>query len=109
MGMGLDTATERGPLMLRPSQRLMPGWDTVVSTAIVVLALVMVVMEVTVLAMVMERGLLRLSPRPMPGTDMVVSMATDSQPTVVMGMLDTAMERGLLTLSLRLIPGTDMM
>merc|ERR1712183_997086 len=105
----LDTATERGPLMLRPSRRLMPGWDMVESMATVVLALVMVVMEVTVLAMVMERGLLRLSPRPMPGTDMVVSMATDSQPTVVMGMLDTAMERGLLTLSLRLIPGTDMM
>merc|ERR1711936_133010 len=79
----LATDMARGPLMLRLSLRLMPGWDMVDSTATVVLALVMVVMEVTVLA-----------------------MATDSQPTVVMGMLDTAMERGLLTLSLRLMPGT---
>merc|ERR1711915_816548 len=60
-----------------------------------------------------ERGLLRLSQRlrPSHGTDMVVSMAMDSQPMVP--TVDTAMdfmERGLLMLSLRLrlSHGTDM-
>merc|ERR1719474_1694429 len=80
----VDLATDmaRGPLMLRLSR----GWDTVDSTA-------------------MERGLLMLrpSPRPMPGTDMVAFTATESQP-----MLAMVMERGLLMLSLRLMPGTDM-
>merc|ERR1712002_426914 len=31
----LATDTARGPLMLRPSLRLMPGWDMVASTATV--------------------------------------------------------------------------
>merc|ERR1712121_271123 len=45
----LDTATERGLLMLRPSLRPMPGWDMVDSMATVVLALVMVVMAMVAL------------------------------------------------------------
>merc|ERR1712002_1456600 len=75
----LDTATERGPLMLRPSPRPMPGWDTVDSTATVVLALAMAVMAMVDSDTDMARGLLmlKLSPRPMPGTDMVAFMAMD--------------------------------
>merc|ERR1712168_1290899 len=86
----LDTATERGLPMLRPSLRPMPGWATVV------LALVMEVMAM-VDSTDTERGLLMLrpSPRPMPGTDMVAFMAM-------------VMERGPLMLSLRLMPGMDM-
>merc|ERR1712126_794128 len=63
----------------------------------------MVDMADTVWDTAMARGQLTL--RPMPGTDMVASTATDSQPTAV-----TAMARGLLMLrpSLRLMPGTDM-
>merc|ERR1711887_273134 len=80
----VDLATDmaRGPLMLRLSR----GWDTVDSTATVVLVLAMVVMAMAVLDTATERGLLMLrpSPRPMPGTDMVAFMATESQPTVVM-------------------------
>merc|ERR1711990_1324479 len=70
----LDTATERGPLMLRPSPRPMPGWDTVGSTATAVLALVMEVMAMVDLATDMARGplMLRLSH----GWDMVDSTAT---------------------------------
>merc|ERR1712119_1319 len=77
MGAVLDTATERGLLMLRPS----PGWDTVDSTATVVLALAMAVMAMVDSDTDMARGplMLRLSPRLMPGTDMVAFMATDSQ------------------------------
>merc|ERR1719357_1193292 len=95
--------------MLRPSLRLMPGWVTVDSTG-TVLALVMEVMAM-VDSTDTERGLLMLrpSPRPMPGTDMVAFMATESQPTVVMDMvLAMVMERGPLMLSLRLMPGMDM-
>merc|ERR1719466_671071 len=80
----LDTATERGQLMLRPSPRPMPGWDTVDSTATVVLALAMVVMAMVDSDTATERGLLMLrpSPRPMPIWDMadstaIVDLATD--------------------------------
>merc|ERR1712055_757842 len=75
----LDTATERGLLMLRPSPR--PGWDTVDSMATVVWVLVMAVMAMVDSDTAMERGLLmlRLSPRPMPGTDMVAFTAMVSQ------------------------------
>merc|ERR1711887_404340 len=105
----VDLATDmaRGPLMLRLSR----GWDTVDSTATVVLVLAMVVMAMAVLDTATERGLpmLRPSLRPMPGTDMVAFMATESQPTVVMDMvLAMVMERGPLMLSLRLMPGMDM-
>merc|ERR1719228_1752279 len=95
-----DTDTERGPLMLRPSLRLMPGWDMVDSTA-TVLALVMEVMAMVDLDTDMARGplMLRLSR----GWDTV-----DSTATVVL-VLAMAMERGLLMLrpSLRLMPGWD--
>merc|ERR1712119_175941 len=106
-----STATERGLLILRPSLRLMPGWDMVDSTAMV-LAWVMEVMAMVDLATDMARGplMLRLSR----GWDTVVSTATEvlALATVVMDMvaLDTATERGLLLLrpSQRLMPGTDM-
>merc|ERR1712168_449558 len=71
-------------------------------------------MALMALAMATERGLLMLRPslRPMPGTDMVASMAMDSQLMVPMAVmvLAMAMERGLLMLRLspRLMPGTDM-
>merc|ERR1712212_415407 len=88
--------TERGPLMLRLSH----GWDTVDSTATVVLVLVMVVTEVTALDTATERGplMLRLSR----GWDTV-----DSTATVL--ALDMATERGLLMLrpSPRPMPGWD--
>merc|ERR1712126_775041 len=67
----LATLMERGPLT--PSLRLMPGTDTVASTATDSQP-----MEHMVLATDMERGLLML--KPMPGMDMVASTATDSQP-----------------------------
>merc|ERR1712055_359605 len=72
----LDTATERGLLMLRLSLRPMPGWDTVDSTA-TVLALAMAVMAMVDLDTDMARGLLML--RLSPTTDMVAFTATDSQ------------------------------
>merc|ERR1712121_545740 len=72
----LDTATERGLLMLRPSLRPMPGWDTVDSTA-TVLALAMAVMAMVDSDTDMARGLLTL--RLSPSTDMVAFTATDSQ------------------------------
>merc|ERR1712121_415139 len=63
----------------------------------------------------MARGplMLRLSLRPMPGWDMVDSMATDLALVMVvmaMAVLDTATERGLLMLrpSPRPMPGWDM-
>merc|ERR1712033_41131 len=71
-----DMDMARGPLMLRLSPRLRPGWDTVDSTA-TVLALVMVVMAMAVLDTDMARGL--LMPRLSPTTDMVAFTATDSQ------------------------------
>merc|ERR1711951_247918 len=85
-------AMERGLLMLRPSPRLMPGMDMVVSMAMD--SQLMAPMAVMVLAMAMERGLLMLrpSPRLMPGT----------------AMADTATERGPLTLSPRLMRIMDM-
>merc|ERR1712212_1147286 len=54
----VDLATDmaRGPLMLRLSR----GWDTVDSTATVVLVLAMVVMAMAVLDTATERGLLML-------------------------------------------------
>merc|ERR1711929_49739 len=72
------TAMARGLLMLRPSQRLMPGTDMVASTATVSQPMVDMAMAVTVMA----RGLLRL--RLSHGTDMVASMVTDSQLMVPM-------------------------
>merc|ERR1719495_90298 len=77
----LDTATERGPLMLRPMLRLSHGWDTVDSTATVVLVLAMAVMAMVDSDTDMARGLLMLRPsqRLMPTTDMVAFTATDSQ------------------------------
>merc|ERR1719369_1498482 len=135
--MALDTATERGPLMLRPSPRLMPGWDMVDSMA-TDLALVMEVMAMVDSDTDMARGplMLRLSPMPMPGWDMVDSntdMArgplmlrlshgwdtVDSTATVVLALAmavmamvdsDTDMARGplMLKLSPRPMPGTDM-
>merc|ERR1719308_64169 len=64
----LATDMARGPLMLRPSLRLMPGWDMVASTATVLVS------AMAVLAMDTARGLLML--RPSPGWDMVDSTAT---------------------------------
>merc|ERR1711862_334749 len=65
--------TARGPLMLRPSLRPMPGWDMVDSMA-TVLVWAMAAMAMAVLATDMVRGLLML--RPSPGWDMVDSTAT---------------------------------
>merc|ERR1719495_2083972 len=106
----LDTATERGLLMLRPSLRPMPGWDTVDSTA-TVLALVMEAMAMVDSDTDTARGplMLRLSPRPMPGWDMVDSTAMVLVLAMaVMAMVDsdTDMARGLLMP--RLSPSTDM-
>merc|ERR1712126_582755 len=79
--------------MLRPS----PGWDMVDSTAtVLVWAMVAMAMaafmatdsqpmaDMDMVDTATERGLLML--RPMPGMDMVVSMAMDSQLMVVMAM-----------------------
>merc|ERR1719495_1725580 len=65
-------ARRRGPLMLRPNQRLTPGSDMVDFTA-TVLAWAMAAMAMEVLATDMGRGLLMLRPilRPTPGSDMV--------------------------------------
>merc|ERR1712033_110954 len=103
----LDTAMERGQLMLRPTQRPSPGTDTVASTATVVLALVMEVMAMVDLAMDMARGLLML--RLSRGWDTVDSTATVvlvlAMVVMAMAVLDTATERGLP--SLRPMPGWD--
>merc|ERR1711951_234180 len=72
----LATDTARG--MLMP----MPTLDTVDSTA-TVLVLAMAAMAMEVLATTMARGQLMPSPRPMPGSDMAASTATDSQPMAV--------------------------
>merc|ERR1712112_346237 len=66
----------------------------------------MAVTDMAVTAMARGLLMLRPSPRLMPGTDMVASTATDSQPMAVMAMAVTATARGLLRL--RLSHGTDM-
>merc|ERR1712168_1356358 len=96
-----STAMARGPLMLRPSQRLMRGMDTVVFTA-TVLALAMVDTALA-LAMAMERGPLMLMPTTVTEAFMALAME-------VMAMVDsTDMARGPLMVrpSQRLTPGTD--
>merc|ERR1719347_2356302 len=69
----LATDTARGPLMLRPSLRLMPGWDMVASTA-TVSVWAMAATAMAVLATDTARGPLML--RPSPGWDTVDSTAT---------------------------------
>merc|ERR1711915_493977 len=104
---GLAT-TARGPLMLRPSPRLMLTSDMVDSTA-TVLVWAMAAMAMEVLATT-TRGLLRPSLRPMPTSDMVDFMAMVlawAMAAMAMEVLATLMERGPLTPSLRLMPGTD--
>merc|ERR1712126_143056 len=107
--MGLQFFALLAPLTpkLRLPLKLSHGSAMVVSMAMD-LVLDMVDMADTVWDTAMARGQLML--RLMPGTDMVASTATDSQPMVDMAMAVTAMARGLLMLrpSLRLMPGTDM-
>merc|ERR1711872_652293 len=91
----LATDTARGPLTLRPSLMPMPTSDMVDSTAtdlvlamavmamVLVWAMAMAVLAMAVLATAMARGQLMPSPRPMPGSDMAASTATDSQPMAV--------------------------
>merc|ERR1719357_1924967 len=80
MAMEVLATTARGPLMPRP----MPTLDTVDSTAtVLVWAMAMAVLGTAVLATAMARGQLMPSPRPMPGSDMAASTATDSQPMAV--------------------------
>merc|ERR1712121_255496 len=88
---------------LRLPLKLSHGSAMVVSMAMD-LVLDMVDMADTVWDTAMARGLLTL--RLMPGTDMVASTATDSQPMVDMAMVVTATARG--QLMLRLMPGMDM-
>merc|ERR1711872_715656 len=77
-GLAMDTA--RGPLMPRP----MPTLDMVAFMAtVLVWAMAMAVLATAVLATAMARGQLMPSPRPMPGSDMAASTATDSQPMAV--------------------------
>merc|ERR1719295_677792 len=98
---------ERGLLMLRPNLRLMPGLDMVDSMA-TVLVWAMAAMVMEVLATDTARGPLRLSPKPMPTSDMVDSMVMAwAMAAMAMEVLATLMERGPLTPSLRLMPGTD--
>merc|ERR1712219_102225 len=76
--LAMDTA--RGPLMPRP----MPTLDMVAFMAtVLVWAMAMAVLATAVLATAMARGQLMPSPRPMPGSDMAASTATDSQPMAV--------------------------
>merc|ERR1712219_46125 len=84
----LATDMARGPLMLRPSLRLMPGWDMVASTA-TVSVWAMAATAMAVLATDTARGPLMLRPslRLMPGWDMVASTAT----VLVWAMAVTAM------------------
>merc|ERR1712227_406682 len=108
----LATDTERGPLMLRPNQRLMPGSDMVDFTA-TVLAWDMAAMAMEVLATDTERGPLMLRPnqRLTPGSDMVDFTATVLawvMAAMAMEVLATDTERGPLRPSLRQMPGTDM-
>merc|ERR1712029_682333 len=128
----------RGPLMLRLSPRLMPGWDMVDSTA-TDLALVMEVMDMVDLATDMARGplmlrlsrgwdtvdsmamvdsdtdtardplMLRQSPRPKPGWDMVDSTAMVlALAMAVMAMVDSDTDMARGLLMPRLSPSTDM-
>merc|ERR1711942_344967 len=101
--MAVLATTARGPLMLTPS--LMPGWDMVDSTAMV-LVWAMAAMAMAVLATDTARGPLMLRPslRLMPCMDMVAFMATVSQLMELMAALPTDTARGLLMLrpSLRL-------
>merc|ERR1711962_55317 len=92
------TDMARGPLMLRPSPRLMPTSDMVDSTA-TVLVWAMAAMAMEVLA-TMARGPLRPSLRPMPTSDMVDSTA--------MEVLVTDTARGPLRLSQKPMPTSDM-
>merc|ERR1711973_677825 len=73
-----------------------------------VLVWAMAAMAMEVLAMAMERGPLRPSLRPMPGTDMVAFTATVLAWAMAMEVLATDTERGPLRPSLRPMPGTDM-
>merc|ERR1711972_693160 len=101
--MGLQFFALLAPLTpkLRLPLKLSHGSAMVVSMAMD-LVLDMVDMADTVWDTAMARGQLTL--RLMPGTDMVASTATDSQPMVDMAMAVTATARGLL----RLMPGMDM-
>merc|ERR1712227_456621 len=107
-------ARRRGPLMLRPNQRLTPGSDMVDYTA-TVLAWAMAAMAMEVLATDPERGPLMLRPnqRLMPGSDMVDFTATVLawvMAAMAMEVLATDTERGLLMLrpNQKLTPGLDM-
>merc|ERR1711951_179465 len=81
--------------MGRPSLRLMPGTDMVDFTATGLAW----AMAMEVLATDTERGLLRPSLRPMPGTEVLA---------LAMEVLATDTERGPLRPSQRPMPGTDM-
>merc|ERR1712142_1419181 len=91
-------ARRRGPLMLRPNQRLMPGSDMEDFTA-TVLAWVMAAMAMEVLATDTERGplMLRLNQRLTPGSDMEDFTATVLawvMAAMAMEVLATDTERG---------------
>merc|ERR1712219_104509 len=95
----LATDMARGPLMLRPSPRLMLTSDMVDSTA-TVLVWAMAAMAMEVLATT-ARGLLRPSLRPMPTSDMVDFMAmvlawAMAMAVLATAVLATAMARGRL-------------
>merc|ERR1711942_608367 len=102
MGLAMDMA--RGPLMLTPSLRLMPGWDMVASTA-TVLVWAMAVTAMAVLATDTARGPLML--RPSPGWDMVGSTATVSVWAREDTVLAMDMARGLPMPSPKLMLGMD--
>merc|ERR1711989_312105 len=74
MAMEVLATTARGPLMPRP----MPTLDMVAFMAtVLVWAMAMAVLATAVLDTAMARGQLMPSPRPMPGSDMAASTATD--------------------------------
>merc|ERR1719419_2250891 len=70
--LAMDTA--RGPPRPRPTLDMVAFMATVL-----VWAMAMAVLATAVLATAMARGQLMPSPRPMPGSDMAASTATDSQ------------------------------
>merc|ERR1711951_123732 len=74
-----------------------------------VLAWAMAAMAMEVLATDTERGPLRPSLRPMPGTDMVDFTAMVLAWAMAMEVLATDTERGLLRPSLRPMPGTEVL